>query len=207
MDENKYLISTATYISSNVSWKKISHEKNHEYAFIGRSNVGKSSLINLLFNNKSLAKTSKKPGKTKFINLFLINKSWNVVDLPGYGYAKVSKTDRYAWTKNTTDYLLNRKNLVNVFVLIDSNIPPQKIDIEFINYLGESMVPFSIVFTKIDKSKKIEVATNISTFLGTLSEYWEELPPTFETSIKTKEGKEDILEYIFELNKEVKLEN
>ncbi len=174
-----------------------------EYAYIGRSNVGKSSLINMLCARKELALVSKKPGKTRAINLFVINDSWNLVDLPGYGYAKVSKTERKKWNKSLVDYFRLRRSLVNIFVLVDANIPPQAIDIDFINYLGENGMPFSIVFTKIDKSSKSRIEENILDFKTELNKFWEELPPIFQTSAKTGSGREEILEYIFKLNQEL----
>ena len=202
--DSKYKINLAAFISSYTSWKSCGHSNNNEYAFIGRSNVGKSTLINMITGRKNLALVSKKPGKTKLINQFLINDTWNLVDLPGYGYAKVSKTERKSWIKLIDDYILKRKNLVNVFVLIDSNIPPQAIDIEFINHLGANQIAFSIVFTKIDKGTKNKVEKNLNDFKKNLYQYWENLPPIFKCSGITKAGRDDILEYIFKLNDEIK---
>ena len=167
-----------------------------EYAFIGRSNVGKSSLINALTNRKSLAKTSGTPGKTQLINHFLINEKWFITDLPGYGYAKVSKGIKSGWEKMISDYLLKRQNLLYTFVLVDSRHAPQKIDIEFINWLGESRVPFCIVFTKMDKLTKAEAKKNIEDYRTALLEYWEELPFNFVTSAEKKEGMNEILDFI-----------
>ena len=147
-------IKNATFVVSNSDYRKCPDTRLPEYAFIGRSNVGKSSLINMLTNNKSLAKTSVKPGKTQLINHFLINKAWYLVDLPGYGYARTSKVSRMEWQAMINDYILNRETLANLFVLIDSRIPPQKIDIEFINYMGAHGVPLIIIFTKTDKQKQ-----------------------------------------------------
>jgi len=199
------IIKTTEFIKSCTDYQKLGLEKNHEYAFIGRSNVGKSSLINALLNKKNLALTSSTPGKTKTLNLFLINQSWNIVDLPGYGYARTSKTDRKSWSKSTLDYLENRKNLVVLFVLIDANIPPQKIDIEFINLIGQKNIPFSIVFTKTDKSKIQQLNNHIREFENVLKENWEELPIRFQTSSVKRDGIGQIIDYIFKLNKDVVL--
>ncbi|MBT4340178.1 MAG: YihA family ribosome biogenesis GTP-binding protein, partial [Bacteroidetes bacterium] len=184
----KKIIKKAEYISSQPTWKTLVFEKSHEYAFIGRSNVGKSSLINALCDKKKLALVSKKPGKTKMLNLFRINDAWNLMDLPGYGYAKASKTDRVGFQEMLSDYFNNRKNLVNVFVLVDPNIPPQKIDIDFINFLGENVVAFAIVYTKTDKSTLNKINQNIQAFERELLKEWEELPPSFRTSANTKDG-------------------
>lgn len=205
--KDKIKIYSADYVMSSPNYKKLQLPKNHEYAFIGRSNVGKSSLINMICERNNLALVSKKPGKTKMLNLFLINGQWNILDLPGYGYAKVSKKERQGWTKSLTDYLQHRRNLVNVFVLIDANILPQKIDIDFINFLGENYVPFSIVFTKIDKSRTNELEKNIAAFKTNLKMYWEELPPMFRSSANTKEGHDEILSYIISLNESVRFED
>ena len=167
-----------------------------EFAFIGRSNVGKSSLINMLCNKKGLALTSNKPGKTKKLNYFLINDAWYIVDLPGYGYAVTSKVQRDTWQRNLETYLLKRTSLMNVFLLIDSNIPPQKKDIEFIHWLGKFNIPFSLVFTKSDKPKPAELQKNIEGMNAILRQTWETLPPEFITSSNTTLGKEDMLAYI-----------
>lgn len=175
-----------------------------EYAFIGRSNVGKSSLINMLCNSSKLAKTSSSPGKTKLINHFIVTsedkKQWYVVDLPGYGFAKVSQAERKRWAKMIEEYLRTRKNLAVVFVLIDSRHAPQQIDIDFINQLGEWQVPFAIVFTKTDKINQREGAKNQADFLRELKKYWEEVPVHFKTSALKKTGRKNLLAYIAEGN-------
>ena len=175
-----------------------------EYAFIGRSNVGKSSLINMLCNNKKLAKTSATPGKTLLINHFVINKEWYLVDLPGYGFAKRSKTEIKKLDQMIRGYILQREQLVNVFVLVDIRLEPQKIDLEFINWLGESGIPFAIVFTKADKLNVTKTKASVALYEKTLSETWEELPRMFITSSEKKTGKDDILNYIEEINKSIK---
>ena len=175
-----------------------------EYAFIGRSNVGKSSLINMLCNNKKLAKTSATPGKTLLINHFVINKEWYLVDLPGYGFAKRSKTEIKKLDQMIRGYILQREQLVNVFVLVDIRLEPQKIDLEFINWLGESGIPFAIVFTKADKLNVTKTKASVALYEKTLSETWEELPRMFITSSEKKTGKDDILHYIEEINKSLK---
>jgi len=175
-----------------------------EYAFIGRSNVGKSSLINMLCNNKKLAKTSATPGKTLLINHFIINREWYLVDLPGYGYAKRSKTEVKKLDQMIRGYILQREQLVNVFVLVDIRLEPQKIDLEFINWLGESSVPFAIVFTKADKLNIAKVRESVARYEKTLSETWEEMPKMFVTSSEKRTGKDEILEYIGTINEELK---
>ena len=175
-----------------------------ESAFIGRSNVGKSSLINMLCNNKKLAKTSATPGKTLLINHFVINKEWYLVDLPGYGFAKRSKTEIKKLDQMIRGYILQREQLVNVFVLVDIRLEPQKIDLEFINWLGESGIPFAIVFTKADKLNVTKTKASVALYEKTLSETWEELPRMFITSSEKKTGKDDILNYIEEINKSLK---
>ncbi len=193
-------IKNATFIVSNSDYRKCPDDGRNEYAFIGRSNVGKSSLINMLTRNKSLAKTSVRPGKTQLINHFLINNEWYLVDLPGYGYARISKTSREAWKKMICDYLLQRETLVNTFVLIDSRIPPQRIDLEFLSFLGRNGVPLAIVFTKVDKQNQSETARNVNTFKKTLLEEWDELPPIFLTSSVSGTGRDKILGYIEQCN-------
>jgi GTP-binding protein len=189
-------IKSASFVISHSKLIKEGKQSLAEIAFIGRSNVGKSSLINMLTNNSKLAKTSSTPGKTKLINYFLINKSWYIVDLPGYGYAQVSKTQRDDFRKMINNYLLHSENLYCVFVLIDSRIAPQKIDVEFINFLGENDVPFEIIYTKIDKQSQKKTLDNINLMRQTLSERWEELPNIMLSSSITKLGKEDILNRI-----------
>tara|TARA_B100000795_G_scaffold270053_1_gene262280 strand:+ start:12394 stop:12990 length:597 start_codon:yes stop_codon:yes gene_type:complete len=193
-------IKTAEFLMSNTRWKECPKPTMPEYAFIGRSNVGKSSLINMLCDNKKLAKTSSTPGKTQLINHFLINESWLLCDLPGYGYAKVSKRDREDWRKMIRQYLFNRENLMNVFVLLDSRVKPQQIDVEFMMDLGENEIPFSIIFTKADKLKPKDLTKNIKAYKEEILMHWEELPPNFITSSEKKKGKEELLAYIDEIN-------
>jgi GTP-binding protein len=193
-------IKTAKFVISNSDVKKCPQEKLPEYAFIGRSNVGKSSLINMLTNNSHLAKTSNKPGKTQLINHFIINNEWFLVDLPGYGYAKVSKKDRSKFQKIIHDYFDKRLHLVNTFVLIDIRHEPQKIDLEFMQYLGENAIPFSIIFTKADKISKTKTQTYIKKYKQKMLEYWEEMPKYFISSSVDKTGREEILNYIEEIN-------
>ncbi len=190
------LINKAEFIISNTDHRKCPPSVLPEYAFIGRSNVGKSSLINMLCRRKKLAKTSVQPGKTQLINHFLINKEWYLVDLPGYGYAKISKTSRAKWQKMIDKYLINRQNLLTTFVLIDLRLPPQAIDIEIINNFGISQLPLALVFTKHDKLKKKKAETNLENYKQHLLESWEELPPIFVTSANTKTGRDEILDFI-----------
>ncbi len=189
-------ITSSKFVISNTDHTKCPAPDRPEYAFVGRSNVGKSSLINMLTDKKKLAKTSGTPGKTRLINHFLINKSWFLVDLPGYGWARVSKEMKEKWDRMTKNYLGQRENLHNVFVLIDSRIPPQKIDIEFLNWLGRHQIPFSIVFTKADKPNNSKIQLNIAAFLEELRQFWEEIPPTFVTSSAKRIGQKEILGYI-----------
>ena len=193
-------INTARFVISNTQISKCPKPDKAEYAFIGRSNVGKSSLINMLTNNKKLAKISQQPGKTQLINHFIINDDWYLVDLPGYGYAKASKTSREKWEKFIWNYLLKRENLYCLFVLLDARHDPQKIDLEFMQKLGLNGIPFSIVFTKTDKLAKGVLAQNIKNYLKTLKKDWEEVPPHFITSAVNKNGKEEILSFIGEIN-------
>lgn len=193
-------IKSAEFCVSSPNYRKCPDDGRPEYAFIGRSNVGKSSLINMLTGVKGLAKTSGRPGKTQLINHFLINKEWYLVDLPGYGYARTSKSSREKWSTMMRDYFLHREALTNVFVLIDSRIPPQRIDLEFISFLGENGIPLSIVFTKTDKEKQREVMTNIKAMKKSLLELWEELPPMFLTSSLTGYGRKALLDSIESIN-------
>jgi GTP-binding protein len=198
------IIKSAAFLQSNTKIDKLPAANKPEYAFIGRSNVGKSSLINMLTNRKQLAKTSSTPGKTITINHFLINENWYLVDLPGYGFAQRSKKDREAWKIMLDNYIKNRKNLVSMFVLVDSRIEPQKIDLEFINHLGELQMPFSIIFTKVDKIKDIELQRNLQVYKDKLAEEWDEMPNIFITSSEKEVGKDDVLNYIDGLNEQLK---
>ncbi|HNQ27978.1 MAG TPA: ribosome biogenesis GTP-binding protein YihA/YsxC [Aquaticitalea sp.] len=197
------LIKTAEFIVSNSDVTKCPKDILPEYAFIGRSNVGKSSLINMLTNHKNLAKTSGKPGKTQLINHFIINKNWYLVDLPGYGYARVSKSLKNKFQKFITDYFEKRLQLVNAFVLIDIRHEPQKIDLEFMQWMGEHGIPFSIVFTKADKLKPNTIEDHVNTYLNELLTNWEEAPRHFVTSSTSALGREDILQFIDSTNKEI----
>ena len=196
-------IKTSEFTLSSPNIEKCPTDFRPEYAFIGRSNVGKSSLINMLCNHKGLAKTSATPGKTLLINHFIINREWYLVDLPGYGYAKRSKTIQQKIDNMITSYLLMRQQLANVFVLIDIRHAPQKIDLDFINWLGSSSIPFSIVFTKADKLSKQKASENVKNYMDALSEAWEELPPYFVTSSEKKTGRDEILTYIENVNKDI----
>ena len=189
-------ITSAKFIISNTDYLKCPDDGRPEFAFIGRSNVGKSSLINALTDRNSLAKTSSTPGKTQLINHFLINDNWYLVDLPGYGWAKVSKSFKEKWEKMTKEYLLKREKLTCVFVLVDIRHKPQKLDVEFINWLGQVGIPFSIIFTKADKLSKSKVEASMVTYKETLQASWDELPPTFCTSSVSKKGKDEVLNYI-----------
>ncbi len=194
------MIRTAEFKTSSPGIKSCPQSNMNEYAFIGRSNVGKSSLINSLTGNKKLAKSSSKPGKTLAINHFLINDSWYMVDLPGYGYAMVSKVQREKLRKMIEEYILYREQLANVFVLIDSRHEPQQIDMEFMQWLGENAIPFAMVFTKSDKLSKSALQKNIERYKREMLEIWEEMPPIFVTSAETGMGKEAIIEYIESIN-------
>ena len=196
------IIKTADYLQSEADWRKCPPPNLPEYAFIGRSNEGKSSLINMLTNRKSLAKTSSKPGKTQTINHFLINKNWYLVDLPGYGFAKTSKTNRAKWGKMISDYLLFRENLQLVFVLVDARLEPQQIDVDFINNLGDRGVPFAIIFTKSDKNSTGKTMSNVQKMKNVLAESWEELPAMFTSSAVSGLGKEKILDFIETINEQ-----
>lgn len=194
-------INSATFKISNSDVSKCPKERRHEYAFIGRSNVGKSTLINMLTGHKGLAMTSSTPGKTMLINHFLINNEWYITDLPGYGYARRDKESRKKLQSIIEGYIIHRSQLTNLFVLIDSRHEPQKIDLEFLEWLGENGIPFSIVFTKIDKLGKEVIKKNINDYCKKLLEQWEELPPIFMTSGEDGRGREELLNYIDELNK------
>ncbi len=197
-------INTAEFVISNSDVSKCPNEPLPEYAFIGRSNVGKSSLINMLTNNKNLAKTSGKPGKTQLINHFKINSNWFLVDLPGYGYAKVSKKTKSVFQQFITEYFEKREQLVLAFVLIDIRHEPQKIDLEFLTYLGESGIPLSIIFTKADKVPRSKVNNLVASYKKALLDgEWEEMPPYFITSSETELGRDTILEYIDQINKDI----
>ncbi len=197
------IIKDARFISSNSRFEKLPKDNMPEYAFIGRSNVGKSSLINALVQRKGLAKTSATPGKTIAINHFMVNNCWYLVDLPGYGYAQRSKKSREEWRVMLANYITRRRNLLYTFVLVDSRIEPQNSDIGFMEWLGENQVPFCIVFTKADKLSKAELDKNIEVYKKRLMEDWEELPPVFVTSSETKQGREEILDFIEHQNTEL----
>lgn len=197
-------IKTAEFTLSAPMVSMCPQDTKPEYAFIGRSNVGKSSLINMLTNNKKLAKTSSTPGKTLLINHFIINKEWYLVDLPGYGFAKRSKKEIDKLDQMIRGYILQREQLVNVFVLVDVRLEPQKIDLEFIEWLGLSSVPFAIVFTKADKLTANKARQAVEAYKQKLLETWEELPPIFVTSAERKEGREEVLQYIDEINQSLK---
>lgn len=194
-------IKSAEFVISNSQIDKCPQHSMPEYAFIGRSNVGKSSLINMLTGRKGLAMTSATPGKTLLINHFLINGSWYLVDLPGYGYAQRGKKEQEKLKHIIEDYVLEREQLTSLFVLIDSRLEPQAIDLEFITWLGENDVPFGIIFTKADKLGRGGLAENVRRFLDRLSEEWEELPPYFISSSKDRTGRDDILGYIEKINR------
>ena len=197
---NKPIIKTAEFVISNSDVRKCPQDGKPEYAFIGRSNVGKSSLINMLTGRKKLAMTSATPGKTLLINHFIINNEWYLVDLPGYGYAKRSKSQNEKLQEIISGYILDREQMTLLFVLIDCRHEPQKIDLEFIQWLGENGVPFSIIFTKADKLTKTALASNIAAYKKRLLEEWEELPPVFVTSSESSVGRDEVLQYINEVN-------
>lgn len=193
-------ITSAEFVISNSDVAKCPKNALPEYAFIGRSNVGKSSLINMLTSRKSLAKTSGRPGKTQLINHFIINKTWYLVDLPGYGYARVSKSAKKTFQKFITNYFGKRKQLVSAFVLVDIRHKPQPIDLEFMQLLGENLIPFSIIFTKADKLKPKAIDNHIEDYKAVMLETWEEMPNYFVTSASKSIGKEEVLKYIESIN-------
>lgn len=198
-------ITSAEFVISNTDVKKCPAGTFPEYAFIGRSNVGKSSLINMLTARKGLAMTSATPGKTMLINHFLINKNWYLVDLPGYGYARRGQKGKDQIRTIIEDYILEREQMTNLFLLIDSRLEPQKIDLEFMEWLGENGIPFSIIFTKADKLKSGRLKMNINAYLRELSKQWEELPPYFISSSENRTGRTEILDYIKSINKDLNI--
>lgn len=193
-------IQSAEFLVSNKEVSKLPEPKFPEYAFIGRSNVGKSSLINMLCRKKGLAKTSQSPGKTQLINHFLINHEWYLVDLPGYGYAKVSQTTRKSWEGMIKTYLERRENLQCVLVLIDSRLEPQKIDLEFIDWLGSKGIPFVLVFTKADKQSKTKTSVNVNLFKDSMAKNWDSIPQIFITSAEEAVGRDEVLNFIDQIN-------
>ena len=197
-------IKTSEFTLSSPMVSMCPKDNKPEYAFIGRSNVGKSSLINMLCRNKKLAKTSQTPGKTLLINHFIINREWYLVDLPGYGFAKRSKKEVQKLDQMIRGYILEREQLVNVFVLVDVRLEPQAIDLEFINWLGVSSVPFAIVFTKADKLTPTKVRANVAAYEKKMLETWEEMPPYFVTSSEKAQGREEVLSYIEQITKSLK---
>jgi GTP-binding protein len=201
------VIHSSAYVISSPEYTQCPAPDRPEYAFIGRSNVGKSSLINMLVNNDKLAKTSGTPGKTQLINHFSINNKWYIVDLPGYGFAKVSQAQRKKWEKMIEDYLRKRENLVTVFILIDSRHTPQKLDLEFVDILREWKIPFCLVFTKADKETQRTVSANVKAFLEKMRATWQFLPQHFVTSVIKKMGRDKILQLIDEMNKEFESES
>lgn len=200
-------VKKAQFVISNSDVCKCPDTGLPEYAFIGRSNVGKSSLINMLANRNGMAKTSSTPGKTTLINHFIINDEWYIVDLPGYGYARRGNEGREAIRRIINAYILNREAMTCLFVLLDCRHEPQKIDLEFINFLGENGVPFAIIFTKIDKISKGALERNIEAYKAKLLEFWEELPPIFSTSSEKHKGREELLDYIEEINRAIRENN
>lgn len=198
------IIKEAKFVISNTDVSLCPTDGKPEYAFIGRSNVGKSSLINMLTGHKSLAKTSSTPGKTQLINHFVINDEWYLVDLPGYGYAKTSKSNRSTWERFIADYLTKRETLINVFVLLDSRLPVQKIDLEFMTWCAEEQLPFSMIFTKIDKLSSSALQKNLAAYKKEMMKYWAEMPPVFTTSAESQFGRERVLNYIDQINADLK---
>jgi GTP-binding protein len=198
------IITDAQFVVSNTDYLQCPKPDIPEYAFIGRSNVGKSSLINMLTGRKNLAKTSNTPGKTRLINHFIINNNWYLVDLPGYGFAKISKSIQFKWEKMLEDYLLHRTNLITTFILIDSRLEPQKSDIDFIAWFGEKNLPFALLFTKADKLSKSRLFNGLEKYKRTLMEQWDEPPISIVTSAKTGKGKDQVLQLIEEMNSDSK---
>ncbi|ASS50892.1 MAG: YihA family ribosome biogenesis GTP-binding protein [Candidatus Fluviicola riflensis] len=198
------MIKDAKFVVSNTDITKCPEDGKPEYAFIGRSNVGKSSLINMLTDRKNLAKTSGTPGKTQLINHFVINDDWYLVDLPGYGYARTSKSNRSKWEQFISEYLTQRSTLINIFVLLDSRLEPQKIDLEFMTWCAEEQLPFSIVFTKIDKLSSSALQKNLAAYKKEMLKQWAEMPPVFTTSAESKFGREKLLNYIGQINMDLK---
>ena len=196
-------VANAEFVVSNTNVEQCPKTKLPEYAFIGRSNVGKSSLINMLCNKKKLAKTSSRPGKTQLINHFLINKQWYLVDLPGYGYARTSNAQKKTFQKFITDYLIKRKELISTFLLIDLRHKPQPLDLKYMRWLGKNLIPFSIIFTKADKLKEVEINEHILKYLNDIRKDWDEIPQHFITSSEKKIGKSELLNYIDEINKSI----
>ncbi len=199
-EKEKFIIQEVEYIGSYPSEKQCPQANKPEYAFIGRSNVGKSSLINMLTGRKDLARVSKKPGKTQYLNYYLVNKSWYIVDLPGYGYAHISKKKRQEWEKMIEGFLIKRATLQCAVVLVDSNIPPQKIDVEFMNWLGKMQIPFVICYTKTDRVKPHKLEENLQAIRNELLKYWNELPQQFVTSSNNGIGRAEILSFIKAVN-------
>lgn len=197
-------IKSAQFVISNSDYKNCPADGKPEYALIGRSNVGKSSLINMITSQSKLAMTSATPGKTLLINHFIINNEWYLVDLPGYGYAKRSREQQEKLETLISDYILEREAMTALFVLIDSRLKPQRIDVEFIEWLGENQIPFAVIFTKADKLSKTALESNIAVFLDTMKEQWEELPPYFISSSQTGVGRAEILDWIDSVNKSLK---
>ena len=197
-------IKQAEFVVSNADYKKCPDHDKPEFAFVGRSNVGKSSLINMLTGRKALAMTSSTPGKTMLINHFLINDSWYLVDLPGYGYAQRGKKAMEQLSHLISSYVALREQLTCLFVLIDSRLEPQKIDLEFIHFLGENGVPFALIFTKSDKTKRSQLGGNVARFLNALKKEWDELPPHFVTSSADRSGRDEVLDYIDQINESLK---